>query len=178
MKIGSEKLRDEVAASVSVHCVPIDPARSNYSHVLQRRDEDVAERDDLERISKGFRQSSGRRRCSASQTHVLVTQVLEQLQLSIRPLAEHWRGERLHDLFDGDRGTGQLVLGGTGRNVSVCPFYNLSPKLLRSLDAGTMDSPDETECSHTDRLEVDISGSDLEHGSEDGKLDKVGHGGR
>lgn len=35
-------------------------------------------------------------------THILMTQVLEKLQFSIRPLAEHGGREWLHDLFDGD----------------------------------------------------------------------------
>ena len=46
-------------------------------------------------------------------THVLVPQMLQQLQLSVSPLAQNWGREGLHDLLDGDRGSSELVLGGT-----------------------------------------------------------------
>lgn len=42
-----------------------------------------------------------------------MSDVLEQLELSVRPLAEHRRREGLHDLLDRDRGVGELVLCGT-----------------------------------------------------------------
>jgi hypothetical protein len=42
-----------------------------------------------------------------------MSQVLEQLQFSVRPLAQHGGREGLHDFLDGDRSAGQLVLGGT-----------------------------------------------------------------
>jgi len=40
-----------------------------------------------------------------------VSQVFEELQLSVRSLAEYGSGEGLHDLLDGDRGGGELVFG-------------------------------------------------------------------
>jgi hypothetical protein len=45
-------------------------------------------------------------------THVLVPDVLEQLELAVCPLAQHRRRKGLHDLLDGDRRVGELVLGG------------------------------------------------------------------
>jgi hypothetical protein len=41
-------------------------------------------------------------------------QVLQQLQLSVRPLAQNRCRERLHDLLDRDRRVGQLILCGAG----------------------------------------------------------------
>lgn len=46
-------------------------------------------------------------------THVFMPQMLQQLQLSVRPFAQDGSREGLHDLLDGDGGTAQLVLGGT-----------------------------------------------------------------
>lgn len=47
-------------------------------------------------------------------THVLVADVLQQLQLPVGPLAQHRCRERLHDLLDGDGGVGELIFGRTG----------------------------------------------------------------
>lgn len=57
-------------------------------HVLKRRNEDVAKRDD-----------------------VLVPQVLEQLQLSVCSLGQDRGAERLHDLLDGDILSSELIFG-------------------------------------------------------------------
>jgi hypothetical protein len=40
-------------------------------------------------------------------------QMLEQLQLSIRPLAQHGGRKGFHDFLDGYRSSRQLILGGT-----------------------------------------------------------------
>lgn len=83
-------------------------------HVLEGRDENIAQGDDLIRLSASAflpgcassvdpddRALNGMKNC-AKVTHVLVPQVLEELQLPIRPLAEYRCGEWLHDLFDSD----------------------------------------------------------------------------
>ena len=44
-------------------------------------------------------------------TNILVLQVLQQLQLSVRSLGKHRCAERLHDLLDGDILVGELVSG-------------------------------------------------------------------
>lgn len=61
------------------------------------------------------------------QTHVLVTQVLEKLQFSVCPLAEYGSREGLHDLLDGDRGTGELILGGAVKKGGVRQCRNSLP---------------------------------------------------
>jgi len=48
-----------------------------------------------------------------SETHVLMPQMLQQLQLSVSPLAQNGSREGLHNLLDGDSGTSELILGGT-----------------------------------------------------------------
>jgi hypothetical protein len=48
-----------------------------------------------------------------SKTHVLMPQMLQQLQLSVSPLAQDGSRERLHDLLDSDGSTSELILGGT-----------------------------------------------------------------
>ena len=88
VQIRPEELGDKVAAHpLASRCAVA--AERIHSHVLERGDEDVAERDD-----------------------VLVLQVLQQLQLSICPLREHRCAEGLHDLLDGDILVGELVAGG------------------------------------------------------------------
>lgn len=52
-------------------------------------------------------------------THVLMPQMLQQLQLSVSPLAQHGGREGLHDLLDGDGGSSELVLGGAGSSWRV-----------------------------------------------------------
>lgn len=42
-------------------------------------------------------------------THILVSQVLEQLQLAISSLTQNGGGKGLHDFLDGDRGARELV---------------------------------------------------------------------
>jgi hypothetical protein len=45
--------------------------------------------------------------------HVFVLEVLEQLELTVCALGEHWSAEGLHDLLDGDILAGKLISGGT-----------------------------------------------------------------
>lgn len=45
--------------------------------------------------------------------------MLQQLQLSVSPLAQHRRREGLHNLFDGDGRTAQLILCGTDETESA-----------------------------------------------------------
>lgn len=49
---------------------------------------------------------------SRKSAYILVSEVLEQLQLAIRPLSEYGRAEGLHDLLDGDILVGELVSRG------------------------------------------------------------------
>lgn len=51
-------------------------------------------------------------------TYIFMSQVLEQLELSIGPLGQDRRAERLHDLLDGDGLVCQLVFGGAAQSVS------------------------------------------------------------
>lgn len=50
------------------------------------------------------------RLCFRRGTHVLVLQVLQQLELAICPLGEHGSAKGLHNLLDGDILAGELVL--------------------------------------------------------------------
>jgi hypothetical protein len=53
-------------------------------------------------------------------------EVLEQLQLTVRPLREHGSAEGLHNLLDGDILAGKLVFRGAGKEALVSipmPFY-------------------------------------------------------
>lgn len=64
----------------------------NEIDILKRGDEDVAKGDD-----------------------VLVSQVLEQLQLTVGPLGQDGCAEWLHDLLDGNILVGELVSGGANQ---------------------------------------------------------------
>lgn len=46
---------------------------------------------------------------SLESAYIFVSEMLEQLQLTVRPLSEHRRAEGLHDLLDGDILVGELV---------------------------------------------------------------------
>lgn len=62
----------------------------------------------------------GRRPAAPGQTDILVPQVLQQLQLPVRPLREHRGAEGLHDLLDGDILVGELVpRGAVEQSASV-----------------------------------------------------------
>lgn len=74
--------------------------------------------------------------------------VLQELQLPVRTLAQHWSAEGLHDLLDSHASASQLIF---------CGAY-------------------QSEGSHANGLQVHISGGDLEYGTKDGEADEVGHG--
>jgi hypothetical protein len=50
-----------------------------------------------------------RKKKSRHSAYIFVSEVLEQLQLTVRPLSEYGRAEGLHDLLDGDILVGELV---------------------------------------------------------------------
>ena len=50
----------------------------------------------------------------ASNTNVLVLEMLEEFELSVCALRQHRCAERLHDLLDGDILSCELVFGGAG----------------------------------------------------------------
>lgn len=70
--------------------------------------------------------------------YIFMPQVLEQLELSVGPLGQDGRAERLHDLLDGDGLVCQLVFGGAAvSTVSLADMamtwkswdiYQTSPK--------------------------------------------------
>lgn len=49
-----------------------------------------------------------------SNTHILMPQMLQKLQLAVGALGKDRCAERLHDLLDSDSLVGKLVLGRTG----------------------------------------------------------------
>lgn len=65
-------------------------------HVLERRNEDVAQRNDI-----------------------LVSEVLEELELTVCALGQDGGAEGLHDLLDGDILVCQLIAGGAVFTLSV-----------------------------------------------------------
>ena len=73
--------------------------------------------------------------------HILVSEVLEQLQLSVRSLGEDGGAEGLHDLFDGHRLAGELIL----RRTATKSILTL--RLLAAVHI-----PDEPEGAHAYRL--------------------------
>jgi hypothetical protein len=54
--------------------------------------------------------SAGGRRQGVWRAYVLVSQVLQQLELAVSALGQDWSAEGLHDLLDGDGLAGELVL--------------------------------------------------------------------
>lgn len=101
MQVGAEKLCDEV-------------------DILERRNEDIAKRDDLggyQRTSTRLIMKRGRQK--RAQTYVLMSQVLEQLQLTVCSLGENGSAEGLHNLLDGNILVGKLVTGGAASEEDV-----------------------------------------------------------
>lgn len=49
--------------------------------------------------------------CYGDSTYILVLEMLQQLQLSVGSLGQNRCAERLHDLFDCDIGTSEVVFG-------------------------------------------------------------------
>lgn len=49
-----------------------------------------------------------------SNTHILMPQMLQKLQLAVGALGQDRCAERLHDLLDSDSLVGELILGRTG----------------------------------------------------------------
>lgn len=115
-------------------------------HILKWRDEDIAQADNLWRWS--VRARRGPR--LAGKAYVLMSEVLEQLQLSVSTLGEDRGAERLHDLLDRDRLAGQLV----PRRASGKTFRS-AMKLSQSAVA-VPNIPDKPEGTHAHRLQVRI----------------------
>lgn len=51
-------------------------------------------------------------------THILVPEMLEELQFSVRALRQDWGAEGLHDLLDGNGLAGELVLCRTDQRLA------------------------------------------------------------
>jgi len=88
-------------------------------HVLERRDEDVTETDDLLYVI--CLAEFTRRTRTGKKSYVLVAQVLEQLQLTVCALGQDGCAEGLHDLLDCDGRGSELILGRAVPDVSACP---------------------------------------------------------
>lgn len=80
--------------------------------------------------------------------YVLVSEVLEQLELTVGSLGKDGCAEGLHDFLDGDILVGELI----ARGAVVCQSVP-----TRAILANGIDSPDETKSSHAHRLQVRVS---------------------
>lgn len=69
----------------------------------------------------------------ARRTHVLVLEMLEQLELAVSSLCEHRGAERLHNLLDGDMLVGELISGRTAAAIGqrVCLSSNVVVRRTR-----------------------------------------------
>lgn len=92
-------------------------------------------------------------------------EVLQQLQFTVGALRQDGGAEGLHNLFDGNRLAGQLVLGGTislaslqGERISTLMDIVVLKRviLLQELDSLRV-LPDKTKGAHSDWLEIDIT---------------------
>lgn len=92
-----------------------------------------------------------------TKTYILVSQVLEQLQLTVCALGEDRRAEGLHDLLDGHRLAGQLVLCGTAGRVSLGAAME---EAWRGHGAASL-LPDQPEGAHADGLKIRVPGQAL-----------------
>lgn len=111
MEIGSEEFGNEVAGELLDSCTPTSASQVLNIHILERRDKDITERDDLHGVSAGAGLWGAK---LAVDTHILVPEMLQQLQFSVGPFSQDRSAERLHNLLDGDILVRELVSGGTG----------------------------------------------------------------
>lgn len=81
-------------------------------HVFEGRDENITEANDL--LNGSDRRWSEQ---INKKTDVLVLYVFEEFKLPIGTLAEDGGAKRLHNLFDCDRGAGQLILCRAGNGI-------------------------------------------------------------
>ena len=102
-------------------------------HVLEWRDEDIAQRDDLYFAPSAhpFVHRLSARRCVC--THILMLQMLQQLQFTICSFRQDWRAERLHDLLDRHILSCKLIFGRTRSRLrsqpNVCVSVSLGSRL-------------------------------------------------
>lgn len=75
-------------------------------HVLERRNKNVAQADNLLAINIVMALEQKKVRTG---TDVLVSEMLQKLQFAIRPFREDWGAEGLHDFLDSNRLRGQLI---------------------------------------------------------------------
>ena len=133
MKISAEKLSHEIADKTmrakGQDGEGLDP------HVLQRRDENVTEANDLVRRRNGLGKIPSEEK--GKPTHIFVLNVLEEFELTVGTFGEDGRAEGFHDLLDGDRCTCELVLCRTDKSCE---------RGLRE-DGRLKDVPYEPECS-------------------------------
>jgi hypothetical protein len=65
------------------------------------------------------------------ETHVIVSQMLQELHFSVRSLRNRCAVERLHHLLDGNRLLRNQVIGGTGKRILISFIL---PRLERKLE--------------------------------------------
>jgi hypothetical protein len=123
--------------------------RRIYVHVLERRNENVAQADDLGCVSIVSR-------CSFSMTaHIFMPQVLEEFEFAVCAFRQNRGAEGFHNLLHSDGLAGQLVSRGALRHRwSVSQI-----SIALTGDDGKL--PDKTKSAHSHRLEIRVSGGEL-----------------
>lgn len=124
MQIGAKKLCDEIAIEGDVRKKQKKRAKTaeeNKTYMSSRGEMKISLREmtcESPNVSMERRVSSSasswlddamRWSDSLESAYIFVSEMLEQLQLAVRPLSEHRRAKGLHDLLDGDILVGELV---------------------------------------------------------------------
>lgn len=126
MQIGAKKLCDEIAAEGDVRKRQRkkggETAEKNKTYMSSRGEMKISLREmtcespnvSMERrvsssASSSWLDDAMRWSDSLESAYIFVSEMLEQLQLAVRPLSEHRRAKGLHDLLDGDILVGELV---------------------------------------------------------------------
>ena len=89
---------------------------------------------------------TGRGLARGGETDILVTEVLEQLELAVGALGQDGRAEGLHDLLDGHCLAGELVFGRTAAVSAV----------VRRACMQACNVPDKAKGAHADGLQVGV----------------------
>lgn len=83
-------------------------------HILERGNKDVAERNDLDIVRALFFQPG-----YAVGSHILMLEMLQQLQFTVSPLRQDRSAEGLHNLLNRNMLSCELILGRAGAAVNT-----------------------------------------------------------
>jgi hypothetical protein len=89
-------------------------------------------------------------------THILMLQVLQELQFAVCSLGQDWRAERLHNLLHSDALVGEVIFGGAVHKNAhqSAPCINTSRSPIAGEKVNIV--PNQAKGAHSNRLKVRV----------------------